>query len=785
MMMQTDTAEEITMEDILKLQPENIEPFLIKETLEPVNNQEETQNIDKGEKGVNTEVEVNEVVLSDGTYAQYGYDGLGRMAFREEANYSLSEIWNKLKNEKGYTKTIQTTVNTNNGVGNAYGTEKEKTNNGNAYGNDKEKTNNGNAYGKDKEKTNNENAFGKEKNNGNNGQSNNSNGNGYGKYNNPGQGNKYGIYKHQGDPITFKPSDTEATRFMYIGLSNTLHKEYSSKGSPYAEYYQANGQVISQKMFGLHGKTTPGKEEALKTNGGMMYYHYNGQRSVTELTNRHGDKIEHYRYDAFGNIQTGITAPYNTVSYTGQRYDDKTGLINMNARWYNANTGRFTTEDTWMGDLFNPQSLNKYSYVMNNPVNMWDPIGNVPDWVKEQKTHLEFYETGGQIEYAYYFQKYDTGSNGLERIGEQDYGNRIEYYYEEQVYHNWLYSVVYCYNYREVEEEFGNIVWDFDKEETNKIYSETDYYYETITKYADEIANDVLQKIQQLVGNPPSNTGKPAFTIEKLNGEIINTEIAILGTRKNLSDSEKTAVKVVQLKLNEVINAGLAVDGSYGPLTTGAAQYFQKVLKLPANGVMDTKTFTQLQYYYEYLTNEQISYVEREDDRHMFGMVTPGMGENELIWPTRSTRVSDYVRMRDKHPITGEPRMHRGIDIGAYLYGIEGDIIVAAADGVVSQIGYQEGKTGAGHYISINSEINGKQILTRYFHLQKDSTTVEVGNIVYSGQEIAKMESTGGSTVAHLHFEIWESTNGKKVKIDRSNAQFIEPLDYFPQYDIR
>ena len=69
--------------------------------------------------------------------------------------------------------------------------------------------------------------------------------------------------------------------------------------------------------------------------------------------------------------------------------------------------------------------------------------------------------------------------------------------------------------------------------------------------------------------------------------------------------------------------------------------------------------------------------------------------------------------------------------------------------------------------------------------MQKDSTTVEVGNIVYSGQEIAKMESTGGSTVAHLHFEIWESTNGKKVKIDRSNAQFIEPLDYFPQYDIR
>lgn len=116
----------------------------------------------------------------------------------------------------------------------------------------------------------------------------------------------------------------EATRYLYIGLSDALHKEYSPKGSPYAEYYHANGQVVSQKMFGLHGRITPGHEETLNTNGGLMYYQYNGQRSVTELTNRHGEKIEHYRYDAFGNIYTRITAPYNTTSYTGQCYDDKT-----------------------------------------------------------------------------------------------------------------------------------------------------------------------------------------------------------------------------------------------------------------------------------------------------------------------------------------------------------------------------------------------------------------------------------------------------------------------------
>ena len=84
------------------------------------------------------------------------------------------------------------------------------------------------------------------------------------------------------------------------------------------------------------------------------------------------------------NILTGITAPYNSKGYTGQEYDDKSGLINMNARWYDPNLGRFMTQDTYQGTLDNPLSQNLYSYVMNNPVNMWDPSGNVPSWVGDE-----------------------------------------------------------------------------------------------------------------------------------------------------------------------------------------------------------------------------------------------------------------------------------------------------------------------------------------------------------------------------------------------------------------
>jgi len=53
----------------------------------------------------------------------------------------------------------------------------------------------------------------------------------------------------------------------------------------------------------------------------------------------------------------------------------------MNARWYDPNLGRFINQDSYQGTLDNPLSQNLYSYVMNNPGNMWNPSGNVPCWV--------------------------------------------------------------------------------------------------------------------------------------------------------------------------------------------------------------------------------------------------------------------------------------------------------------------------------------------------------------------------------------------------------------------
>ncbi len=65
----------------------------------------------------------------------------------------------------------------------------------------------------------------------------------------------------------------------------------------------------------------------------------------------------------------------NDYKYTGKELDEFTDLYYYEARYYNPEIGRFISQDPWFGDLTDPQSLNKYSYVRNNPIIGIDPSG--------------------------------------------------------------------------------------------------------------------------------------------------------------------------------------------------------------------------------------------------------------------------------------------------------------------------------------------------------------------------------------------------------------------------
>jgi RHS repeat-associated protein len=61
--------------------------------------------------------------------------------------------------------------------------------------------------------------------------------------------------------------------------------------------------------------------------------------------------------------------------FTGQRLD-ATGLYYYNARYYDATIGRFISPDSIIPHPYNPQSFNRYSYCLNNPLKYIDPSGH-------------------------------------------------------------------------------------------------------------------------------------------------------------------------------------------------------------------------------------------------------------------------------------------------------------------------------------------------------------------------------------------------------------------------
>ncbi|MCL4870842.1 MAG: RHS repeat-associated core domain-containing protein [Anaerolineae bacterium] len=64
--------------------------------------------------------------------------------------------------------------------------------------------------------------------------------------------------------------------------------------------------------------------------------------------------------------------------YTGHHENRDIGLTYMNARYYIPGLGRFLTADTIVPAPANPQSHNRYTYVLGNPLVLVDPTGHCP-----------------------------------------------------------------------------------------------------------------------------------------------------------------------------------------------------------------------------------------------------------------------------------------------------------------------------------------------------------------------------------------------------------------------
>ncbi len=151
-------------------------------------------------------------------------------------------------------------------------------------------------------------------------------------------------------------------------LNATIAQAYGGKGIP-----------LPPDTAGLGDSGGGNKSATDPLSGYKIIFHHSDHLSGASIdTDEQGNVIEAVDYYPFGNIRIDerTTSYKDNYKFTGQELDEN-GIYYYDARYYNALIGRFLSQDPYLGDITNPQSLNRYSYVLNNPLKYTDPTGKM------------------------------------------------------------------------------------------------------------------------------------------------------------------------------------------------------------------------------------------------------------------------------------------------------------------------------------------------------------------------------------------------------------------------
>lgn len=164
------------------------------------------------------------------------------------------------------------------------------------------------------------------------------------------------------------------------GASGTLYwygspgivEETDLSGTPQSEYVFFGGQRVARRDI-----------SSLATN---EYYYFSNQiHSTALITDVNGTIEDDADYYPWGGTLMFSSQLANNYWFSGKLRDQETGLDYFGARYYGNTFGRFTTPD-WSAkvqgvpyaDFNDPQSLNLYGYVRDNPISRIDPDGHCP-----------------------------------------------------------------------------------------------------------------------------------------------------------------------------------------------------------------------------------------------------------------------------------------------------------------------------------------------------------------------------------------------------------------------
>ena len=158
---------------------------------------------------------------------------------------------------------------------------------------------------------------------------------------------------------------------------------------------------------------------AFENNGSRSYYFFNAHGDTVDLTDEVGAVNKSYRYDVFGNELDKAADDTNPIRYAGQYYDEASGNYYMNSRYYNAETGRFLSQDSFYGSDADVLSLNQYTYCHNDPIQFVDLSGNKA--ISAAKTiFLDSLKKASKAEYKSFSEDMFKQSLGI-NVGDKNY----------------------------------------------------------------------------------------------------------------------------------------------------------------------------------------------------------------------------------------------------------------------------------------------------------------------------------------------------------------------------
>ena len=175
-------------------------------------------------------------------------------------------------------------------------------------------------------------------------------------------------------------------------LASLVKGGSNAKGYTLTEYIndinRENTEVLAEygadekvRQAYTYGESGIGERISVDKSTESSYYLYDGRNSVTGILTETANLTNSYQYDPYGNLTSGTADGVNYYGYNGESTNVKTGLQYLRARYYNAENGTFTTEDSDLGTTENPLTRNRYAYTSNNPVNYDDPTGH--SWWKK------------------------------------------------------------------------------------------------------------------------------------------------------------------------------------------------------------------------------------------------------------------------------------------------------------------------------------------------------------------------------------------------------------------